>query len=267
MVSKDTIIECGICDTEIVYPTVKTSKPRKVQYFEIELMLTANGETNLNGNNYILKPNTIVLAKPGYMRFSKTHFKCYYMHYILDKSSKYYNLLMNAPNFYHMINGKRYLKFFEDLFYYLNILNMEPTSDLVQAKTIELFFFLLKDADANRQLPFFSFTKINTMQTMLSYIEEHYSDKLTLDILANISGYSKNHFATVFKEIIGVSPQKYIEQIRIDNAKKLLLQTNSTLIDIAYKCGFPSQAYFNFIFKKHVKLTPLDYRKFQSPSI
>ena len=263
MVTKDIIIECGICDTEIIHPNVKKTKPRIVKYFEIELILNATGEGHLNEDSCILKPNTIVLAKPGQRRYSKTHFKCYYMHYILDPQSKYYDLLMQAPNFYRIINGKTYLKIFEDLFYYLNILNMAPTSDLVQAKTIELFFFLLKDADANRQLPSFTFKKINTMQTILNYIEEHYSDKLTLDLLANISGYSKNHFATIFKTIVGVSPQKYIEQVRIDNAKKMLLQTNSTLIDIAYKCGFPSQAYLNFIFKKHMHMTPLEYRKFQ----
>lgn len=267
MVTKDTIIECGICDTEIIHPYVKKTKPRTVQYFEIELILSATGEGHLNEDSCVLRPNIIVLAKPGQRRYSKTHFKCYYMHYLLDPQSKYYDLLMNAPNFYYLIDGNRYLKIYEDLFYYLNHLNMAPTSDLVQAKVTELFFFLLKDAEINHRLPFLTIPTISTLQHVLSYIEEHYYDKLTLELLASIAGYSKNYFASLFKKIFGYSPQKCVEQVRIENAKKMLLKTNSSLIEIAQNCGFPSQAYFNFVFKKYMHITPLEYRKFQSPSI
>ena len=65
MVTKDTIIECGICDTEIIHPYVKKTKPRTVQYFEIELILSATGEGHLNEDSCVLRPNIIVLAKPG----------------------------------------------------------------------------------------------------------------------------------------------------------------------------------------------------------
>ena len=263
MVTKDVIIECGICNTEIIAPNVKVTPPRPVKYFEIELILTATGETYLNENTYKLKPTSIVLAKPGQTRRSKTHFKCYYMHYILDEKSKYYDLLMNCPDFYYLIDGKRYLKIYEDLFHYLNILNMKPTSDLVQAKATELFFFLLKDAEINRDYSMLTFQSSQAMMNILTYIEEHYSEKLTLEHLANVAGYSKNHFARLFKQVFKISPQKYIETLRIDIAKKMLLDSNNTLTQIAYDVGFPSQSYLNYIFKKYMRVTPLDYRKFQ----
>ena len=82
-------------------------------------------------------------------------------------------------------------------------------------------------------------------------------------MIAENSGYSPNHFRTVFDSVMGKSPQKYLENLRINHAKYLLVSTSKPLIQIALLCGFSSQAYFTSVFKKTTLTTPNEYRTAQ----
>lgn len=55
--------------------------------------------------------------------------------------------------------------------------------------------------------------------------------------------------------------QKYVEEIRIERAERLLSETDMTLTEIAYECGFCSQSYFSYAFKRHTGTPPRTYAK------
>ncbi len=93
------------------------------------------------------------------------------------------------------------------------------------------------------------------------YIEQHYGDSLTVEFFADYVHQSLSTFNRNFKREIGISPMRYLEEVRIVKAKLLLRRVDIPLTDIALSCGFGSGAYFATIFKKHTGLTPTDYRK------
>ncbi len=95
----------------------------------------------------------------------------------------------------------------------------------------------------------------------LDYIREHYREKCTLKEIAAHAGRSPIYFHDVFSEIMGLTPYEYIAQLRLEEAKRLLLMTDQDPADIAENIGFCSQSYFNFVFKKAVGTTPLNFRR------
>ena len=95
---------------------------------------------------------------------------------------------------------------------------------------------------------------------VLTYINVNYNKQLTLDELSEKVGYSKSRFSHIFLDIVGMSPIKYMNDIRLKNSCELLHSTNLTIAEIAQSCGFNDPLYFSRIFKKKYKISPKQYR-------
>ena len=92
------------------------------------------------------------------------------------------------------------------------------------------------------------------------FIDAHISEDLTIDTLANEVYLSPFHFARAFKAATGSAPHRYITDRRIERAKALIAEGRLPLADIAYICGFSSQAHLTRWFKRIVGATPGAYR-------
>lgn len=93
------------------------------------------------------------------------------------------------------------------------------------------------------------------------YIDKHYTESLTLDILAAVSHGSPYHLHRVFKRITGQTPVQYIQAKRVTKAQELLKQTHLTVSEIGRQVGISNAAYFVSVFRKHIGYTPAHYRK------
>ncbi|WHY68075.1 AraC family transcriptional regulator [Neobacillus sp. SuZ13] len=93
------------------------------------------------------------------------------------------------------------------------------------------------------------------------YIEQNFSQELTLNILANLVYVSPYHLAHVFKEEVGLPPIQYLIQCRIQEAKRLLKHSDLSVRDIAAIIGYENPNYFNLLFKKITGSPPGKYRK------
>ncbi|OAB42106.1 helix-turn-helix domain-containing protein [Paenibacillus glacialis] len=98
------------------------------------------------------------------------------------------------------------------------------------------------------------------MDNVIKYIEDNSNQKLTLDILAGVSNFSKYHFTRIFTSIIGVTPVAFVNQERLQKAVYLLGETNKPIVEISNQCGFESVSTFNALFKRHYGTTPSDVR-------
>lgn len=94
----------------------------------------------------------------------------------------------------------------------------------------------------------------------MEYINENLERDLTLSEIAASVGMSSYHFARTFKQATGLPPHQYLIKLRLENAKRLLAQTNLAIAEIAYRVGFASQSHFTTLFRKHVGTTPKAYR-------
>ena len=94
----------------------------------------------------------------------------------------------------------------------------------------------------------------------MEYIKSNYTQKLTLDEISNHIYLSRSYLSSVFKKETGGNLTTYINHIRIEKSKKLLLDRSVSLADIAGLCGFDDQSYFSKVFKKDVGVSPKKYR-------
>lgn len=99
------------------------------------------------------------------------------------------------------------------------------------------------------------------LQRAIDFIEDQIEENKGLDALSKNVGMSMYAFAHAFKESVGVSPHQFLIQRRITRAQGLLARGKDTIADIAYACGFSSQAHMTNIFAKHVGISPAKYRK------
>ncbi|MFR2956682.1 MAG: helix-turn-helix domain-containing protein, partial [Lachnospiraceae bacterium] len=92
------------------------------------------------------------------------------------------------------------------------------------------------------------------------YINEHFTENLTLEEVASLAGFSKYHFTRLFRQYADTSFYKYLNQRRIDHAKTLLLDPGLSVIEVALASGFSSLSAFLRMFKLLNHCTPTEYR-------
>ena len=93
------------------------------------------------------------------------------------------------------------------------------------------------------------------------YIEENYADQnTTLTTVAEAVCLSPNHFSTIFSQECKTTFIEYLTNVRIENAKRLIKETDMKGYDIAYECGFSDPHYFSYIFKKNTGLSPREFK-------
>ncbi len=110
----------------------------------------------------------------------------------------------------------------------------------------------------------FSFKEGDNMRKEIAnakdYIDKHYMDDISLDELAELSSLSPYHFIREFSKYMGKTPNKYLNERRIQESKSLLRSTNLSMLDIANEIGFSSSSYFTQRFKALEGITPIEYR-------
>lgn len=99
------------------------------------------------------------------------------------------------------------------------------------------------------------------IEQITEWIDQHYSERLTLEVLADISHGSPYHLQRLFKRVKGISPNEYTQQVRLTKAIEKLETTKQSVADTGMAVGFSSTPYFITLFKKKFGVTPADYRK------
>lgn len=92
-------------------------------------------------------------------------------------------------------------------------------------------------------------------------IERVYREQIDLYKKLNEVGVTGRRLADIFKDEYGMTPKAYADHLRLEEAKRLLSDTDKKVIDIAYSVGFGSLSAFYTFFKKEVRITPSAYRK------
>lgn len=99
------------------------------------------------------------------------------------------------------------------------------------------------------------------VRKIMSYIHSHYSEHISVEDMAKSAAISKTECFRCFREILKKSPVEYLLEYRLSMAAILLVNTDLSMIDISYSCGFNSPSYFGKQFKTACGLSPKRYRE------
>ncbi len=126
----------------------------------------------------------------------------------------------------------------------------------VTAYFIELVSFLIRRYDNNIEND-----KIATFAKAVAFIEQNFTEKITVEEIALNAGLSVRHFQRQFKNTYLITPKEYILILRMQKAMSLLSGTKDSITDIAYKCGYEDSSLFARRFKSHTGISPRQYRE------
>jgi YesN/AraC family two-component response regulator len=104
-------------------------------------------------------------------------------------------------------------------------------------------------------------SKSRRINKVITYIQEHFQEEITLSYIAGSLGMSESAFSHFFKKRTNRSFVDYLNDIRVGHASKLLYETTHTIAEVCYTSGFNNVSNFNRIFKKKKGQTPSTYRK------
>jgi two-component system response regulator YesN len=96
------------------------------------------------------------------------------------------------------------------------------------------------------------------------YIKEHFSEPLVIDDIAEREGFNSSYFSTLFKKITGVTFSEYLRGVRMNEAKRLLKETNLSVAVICNSVGYNDIKHFSSSFRKATGVKPSEYRKLYS---
>lgn len=104
--------------------------------------------------------------------------------------------------------------------------------------------------------------QINRLKDVLNYIEEHYSESVSLEEMARTAGLSSRYFCRFFRKITQCTPTEYLNYYRIESACEQLADAGASITEVALNCGFNDISYFIKAFHRAKGVTPKQYKEF-----
>ncbi len=262
----------GTKEFPVEYYYVDSHHPRYQMAFhwhnEWELLRVIKGEfhLSLDDEQYVLSDGDIVLITGETLHGGEPH-NCIYECLVFDLYGLFAKTESVKPQLRPFYRGdivpQRFFNNVPESEKILNIFSSSNASPCVELETLSaiasFFAWLIKE---NRYTEGLNKSQWSVrIKPVLEYIEAHYKEELSLDMLANVAGMNARYFCKVFYSLTHFSPMNYVNFYRIEQATYLLVSTDLTVTEIATECGFWESSYFTKVFKKYKEITPQKYRQ------
>ena len=244
--------------------------PRNVKYYELDYNLEGGRKIWVDNKEYTVDEGSIIFRHPGQVCSSTGNYNMlmltfdwniddianvkYIRNYSSSRNNRPAEDRLKFPVIFVPEHSAEILSIYKRLL----VLNRQPERrELTNAYIAKLLYLVCADASTYKIR---SIEKNTAVDKVLSYINAHYTEKLTLEQLANTVYLNKHYLVRLFKNETGKTPFDFVIATRLEQAKKMLTCTTLDISDIAQRCGFESSAYFCKKFKSAFNITPLKYR-------
>lgn len=244
--------------------------------YELNVLLHGSQEFCLEHTNILLQEDDVILVPPGsgHASFAQNantralvlHFSVSAFRPFVKKGTRYLfpecistEETRNSPSF-------RQIRFLVSQIF-ASAYRQSPYSQLRAKANLELLLATLCESfhPQSVQINQEDTAHQETFSKMIRYVEDHYSEKLSLEDLASFSQYNRTYVSTLFKKTVGVNFYAYLTRVRFQQALYELAATKKTLTDIAMDNGFSDLKSFNKMFRETIGRTPSEYRAQLSP--
>ena len=132
---------------------------------------------------------------------------------------------------------------------------------MLKSTLFKLIFSIISNKDTGENTTNIQTKSLEKLKFILKYVEEHYSEHITIEDMASLTFYSKSHFMKFFKSHIGTGFIDYLNNYRLMMAEQMIKTSDLTILEIAQLSGFDNISYFNRMFKKKYGVSPSILRK------
>lgn len=249
-----------------------TSKPRLTKHFELDLDIQGNRQLTLDKKSYSTEPGSIIFRKPGQYCTSRGGYDMYTLTFdwteeeivtsdyarnapIVYKRTSLPDDFFSLPHVFMTEHTTELLSIYKRLNLIYKQPSRKPLTETLLSRLIHLVFADAASFEFQRQEEYTPTDKI------LSYINQHYMDRITLEQLADHVHLSRHYLAHLFKSETGKTVFEYIMSTRLEEARRMLSCTGLSIAQIALECGFESSSYFCRRFRAAFGKTPKSLRE------
>jgi AraC-like DNA-binding protein len=139
-------------------------------------------------------------------------------------------------------------------------------TDIILLKLAELCFRLIRLRD-RRPAPGADITAgAFSIDEITAFLQEHFTENLSLEKIATAMGYSTSYLSRYFSAKTGICLFEYLNRLRVQKACLLLKKTARSVTEIAFASGYNNISFFNRMFRRIMRMSPLEYRLWSSPT-
>lgn len=231
---------------------------------ELFYVVGGKGQFLVSGNSFTIAPGDMLIVNP-YVEHTETSLAANPLEYIvMGIEGLELNIDDTTDNSFCIVNFRDDGR---EMQFYLKSMLMEIENKSTGFETVcqdlldILLIKLLRKTNFSKVLASSREDLSPDTVAVRRYIEGHYREALTLDLLAEKVHMNKFHLAHIFSKEFGTSPINYIQKLRIQESRELLRTTDFSLTQISRMCGFSSPSYFSQRFRNAEGMSPADFRK------
>lgn len=223
--------------------------------YQIIISLSGKVILKINGKSLILKSNEFIVIPPDFRNeYAYDHSDAIFIHFSgchAENLLSDYSIETNKK--YKTANARQLAIYAEKI---INELQLKKIGFMNNCEAYLLIIFtainrgVLSETDKTN----------SRLQVIIEDMNINFSLKRSIDEYAKMLNISAVRFQHLFTETFGISPHKMLQNIRLENAKHFLLETDLKVLEIAKQVGYDDALYFSQIFKKHTGLSPKFYR-------
>lgn len=255
-------------------------------FYELNFIIDGKGYHYFNNGCYEIGKNDIFIIPPGYWHGYYPVQSIKVFHIMLHKQffiqySKEMSLLPAYPimftmepsygskgisRYYLNLSDEQMARLLPQLkaicdFYSESSNDIAPMSNALSVYIVSYICNIYKEKYIFGKDEFWDNSVSSSILKCISYIQEHYSENITLDRLIELSSVSRATLFRYFIKLTGAAPMSYLNSFRLIKAREMLREDELSIADIAAACGFYDSSHFNRFFKKIYGCTPGRYRR------
>lgn len=248
---------------------------------DLEFILVKKGSMTYNVNGELIEltegSGIMVNSRQLHYGFSAKHRECeficillspellsgnewFYQNYIepVTENSRYPYLRLSKEGWQHSVLEKI------DGLYASFYATQEPTHFTLMGEFLSIMRLLYENLDAKDYETIKPSNDLTSLKNMITYIEEHFAKRITLENIALSGACCKSRCSSLFKKYLRETPMTYTAKLRLRKSLSALLNSDQSITEIAYDHGFCGASYYCETFQKYYGTSPLQYRKTQT---
>ncbi len=243
----------GIGINQKEYNVVRTSGLTSHQFL---LTLEGEGRLTIGEKEFILRANTLFFITPGIPHSYRPNGDSWKTAWIVFRGEALPAIITNMEfkpyEFIELKSSNSFMQIFHRIY------SLAKDSIFGGIECSKLLYELVLETDEWKKSSGYT---LDIVKRTVEYFEDNYQSDISLSVMAGLSNVSTQHLCRVFKQKMGLSPLEYLTTRRIAVAKRLLIETDKSISEIAALSGYSGLTYFGMVFKKQEGISAGDFRK------